>query len=219
MTPSAFIFDLDGTLIDSNRMYFRLWSEILQERGYEFSEEIFMRFTGRKRTETAQILAEHYGSDFPFEDLLQVRIARAAAEMQTAGVPLMKGAAELVKALYEKGYPLGLVTSTPRKEAAELLSRAGIWKYFFAAVGGDEVKNGKPDPEGYLLCAERIGCVPAACLAFEDTEMGVQAAADAGMRVIMVPDLLQPSEDVRRVTWAVLNSLDEVERFMGVCWS
>lgn len=218
MTPSAFVFDLDGTVLDTNRVNFEIWTELLAERGYEFSEELFLRFTGRKRTETEKILQQQYGKDFPFQELLQIRIQRARVRSERTGMPIKKGAKELIESVYAKGYPIGLVTSTPRKEAGELLDKAGLWQYFFAAVGGDEVVNGKPSGEGYLLCAERLGCVPSQCLAFEDTDLGVQAAVNAGMKVIMVPDLKPASEEDKRIAWAVLDGLDEVERFMGVCW-
>jgi HAD superfamily hydrolase (TIGR01509 family) len=124
--------------------------------------------------------------------------------------PLKEGALGLLDAVGQLGLPLAVATSSRTAHAIEKLGQAGLLERFRTVIGADQVQRPKPDPEVYLTAAERLGADPRACLALEDSEYGVRAAHAAGMTVIQVPDMTQPTADLRALGHIVLDSLKDV---------
>ena len=128
---------------------------------------------------------------------------------RTNGVPVKKGLFELLEALKQEGYRLCVATSTRESTAKEELIDAGILPHFEDLVGGDNIKNGKPAPDIFLEAARRISVEPENCIVFEDSINGIKAAYNAGMKPIMVPDMVEPTEEILPMIYRRFKSLDE----------
>lgn len=183
----AILFDLDGTLVDTESLSITAGITALAEHGHAVGRDFFEGLIGRddKTCDAAFVRA------FPDIDLGAVNARyRAIYHVEVArGVPLKPGVATLLPALRQ---PAAIVTSSGRSSAANKLSIAGIAAHFAEIITRDDVSKAKPDPEPYLLAARLLGVSPARCLVFEDSEAGAEAAHRAGCRVVQVPDL-QPS--------------------------
>ena len=127
-------------------------------------------------------------------------------------VPVKKGAEEILRAFRENGYKLAVASSTDAKQIEHNQVLTGLRSYFDEIISGQEVKNGKPHPDIFLLAAKRIGCRPEDCYVFEDSLNGVRAGYAAGCKTIMIPDLIAPTEDVRQAAFGIYESLAEARK-------
>jgi len=157
-----------------------------------------------------------YGNDFPFDAIGKVWKKKYLNAVQNKPVPLKTGALLLLQHLKKEGTRRVVVTSTNKELALRKLTNAEIVHFFDFILGRDEVKQGKPNPEIYLTACRELGEEPADCLAIEDSDNGVLAAHNAGLTVIQVPDLVEPSERVRGLRHKILNSLDDVYQVLGL---
>ena len=194
----AFIFDMDGVIFDSERLYIACSLEASAELGLprEGVVELCYRCIGVTPDRTRQIMLETY-QDPALVDAFRDRTVELFLEKYNAGQMDMKpGAEELLKFLKGQGYPLALASSTPTDLVRQELSEAGILEYFDRIVGGDQVSRSKPNPDIFLRAAELLNSDPARCIVIEDSFNGIRAAKAAGMTAIMVPDQLQPDEEM-----------------------
>ncbi len=205
----ALLFDMDGLLIDSERVVQDSWNVAGESLGYGKIGEHIYRTLGMNVTGRKEYFQETFGEEFPFEEFQALSRKAFFAVADTEGIPLKSGAKELINYAKQMGYKIGLVTSSRREYATETLKKAGIFQYFDGCIFGDMVIRSKPDPEIYEKGCKMLGEEPERCLAFEDAPAGVEAAYSAGIDVIMVPDLVQPNEETRMRVWKVLRSLDE----------
>ena len=165
---------------------------------------------GTNMADTLLILKELYGKDFPAEKFMQ-RSSELFHEIEnTSGIPLMPYSAEILAYLKPR-YRLALASSTRKQSVCRLLGRVGVLDYFETLTTGDMVVHGKPDPEIYSLACKSLGLEPDVCVAVEDSINGVKSASSCGMRTIMVPDKVQPPEDILPLTWKVCESLKDLE--------
>jgi HAD superfamily hydrolase (TIGR01509 family) len=185
---TAAIFDIDGLLLDSERVIMQTWLRCAREQGLALSEADFLTVVGAGAAESRARLTQLLGGATAFET-----VRDQAREQLNAlpGIvfPLKPGAMQILRLLRERGIPCAVASSTRVSEVRRRLDKVGVLGYFRAVAGGDEVRDSKPDPAVYLLAAERLGVAASECLAFEDTDHGAKAAHAAGMRVIMIPDL------------------------------
>lgn len=205
----AVIFDMDGTLLDTEAVFKTIVYEVCTDLGYEMTEAVHLSMVGGSHERTNQLLVEAYGVTFPYA-LFDERCRVIMRERSHAGVPVKPGARELLAELRERNIPTAVATSSRNPHARHHLDAAGLWDLFETVVTRDDVVNPKPHPEPYLTAARRLGVDPLACLALEDSHAGVRAAHAAGMQTVMVPDLVHPSEDLRQLGIAVMESLDHV---------
>ena len=129
--------------------------------------------------------------------------------VETQAIPLKKGVIELLDWLKENNIPIAVASSTPKDLAKSKLTLAGIFHYFDSMSNGCEVNKGKPDPEIFLLAANRLGIAPKDCLAFEDSNNGVISAVYAGMQTFQIPDLVSPCDDVIKLNHTICDSLND----------
>jgi HAD superfamily hydrolase (TIGR01509 family) len=185
---TAAIFDMDGLLLDSERVIMQAWLSCAREQGMTLSEADFLTVVGAGAAESRARLTQLLGGASAFES---VRSQARDKLLARPGVvyPLKPGAMQIVSMLRQRGVPCGVASSTRVSEVRRRLEKVGILNYFQAVAGGDEVPDSKPDPAVYLLAAQRLGVAPERCLAFEDTDHGAKAAHAAGMRVVLIPDL------------------------------
>lgn len=193
--PRAVVFDMDGLMLDSERVDRRAWQTVAARRGFEFSDQLHGSLIGRRALETEAEVRAHYGPAFDYDSVRAEVRALWRELVAGSGIPLKPGLLELLSYLEEARIPRAVATSTAR--ASALLSLGSLVDRVNALVCGDEVARSKPAPDIYLAAAERLQVAPGACLALEDSLAGVAAATAAGMTVVMVPDLVQPTDDVR----------------------
>jgi HAD superfamily hydrolase (TIGR01509 family) len=208
LNPRAVIFDMDGLLLDSEPLYRVTWQTAAAEMGCPIDNALYAQFVGRGNDEAERLLAERFGDALAIDEF-RVRWRRDFDErLEQEPLPRKPGAIELLDLLDERGIAKGLATSSPREIAQRCLGDLAL--RFTAIAFGDEVEHSKPAPDLFLLAAQRLGIAPSRCLVLEDSEAGVRAARAAGMDVIMVPDLIPPTEEIAAMTASVCPTLHDV---------
>lgn len=211
----AVIFDLDGLLVDTEIISYRILEEILAGFGYRFTLEEYTRgFSGKPETANSAHLVEAYQLPWTPEEALE-RILRREEELHTQGVELKPGAKELLAYLQETGRGIAMASSSTRDRALNLLDQHGVTGYFQRFVFAGEVERGKPAPDVFLKACEKLGEAPEDCLVLEDSEAGIQAAHAARIPVICVPDLKTPERRFLDLTAGVCPSLDQVIPYLS----
>ncbi|MBO5041761.1 MAG: HAD family phosphatase [Clostridia bacterium] len=208
MSIRAIIFDKDGTLHDTEKVYLQAWKAAAAEFGVPDIENTVRDCTGTTIPWIAEYWAKKY-PDIPFEDYLPRRQYYYFGILEQ-GVPVKEGAHEVLSYLKAHGYKVGMATSTPWDTVKDHLERTDMMGYFDTIVTGDMIEHGKPAPDIYLLAAERLGVDPAECIGVEDSLSGVRAVCAAGMRAVMVPDLIPPTEEIENMLWKKCEGLDEL---------
>ena len=189
---------MDGLLLDSEPLYRATWKAAASSLGFPIDDVLYERFVGRGNAESEQILSDHFGEMFPLDKFHSLWSHDFDESVST--VARKPGAMELLDALEKRGIPKALATSSPRVLALRCLG--DLASRFAALAFGDEVSHAKPAPDLFLLAAHRLDV--------EDSEAGVRAAFAAGMDVIMVPDLVPPSEEIASITTSVCKTLHDV---------
>mgnify|MGYP003363718673 CR=1 FL=1 len=206
----AVLFDMDGLMFDTERMYQKAWLLAGQQMGAPMRSEIVDRMRGRNRQGCTEVCREVFGPDFDFDAMRTACRALMAQWIEEDGLPVKPGLYELLQELEWRGIPAVLATSTSRDSAWSHLQRAGVDKYFVGAVCGDEVTRSKPDPEVFLKAAALAGRDPRHCMVLEDSPAGVRAGVAAGCFTVMVPDLTQPDAELRQLASAIVPDLTQV---------
>lgn len=206
-TLQAVLFDMDGLLLDTERLARDIWYAVAREQGYELTDAIYLPILGTNVAGTKRIIKNAFGETTPVDAMHLEKHRRLEDAIHAGQVPVKPGVVELLDALATRGIRTAVATSTGHALARLKLQATGLLPRFEALAGGDEVAHGKPAPDVYLLAAQRLGVDPARCLALEDSGNGVRAASAAGMPVIMVPDLAPATPELRALAAAVLPDL------------
>lgn len=209
----AILFDMDGLLLDTEKIALATFLETC--RTFDLGEpgEAFLACIGTTAEGTRKILLQRLPALAPIYNRFQATWSGTYEKRLEAGdVPLKPGVRELLEFLKQGPFPIGVATSTATRRATLALREAGILPFFRTLTGGDQVTHGKPAPDIYLKAAESLGTRPEECLAFEDSANGVRSAVAAGMTVIQIPDLIPPTDDLRALGHTILPSLQAVPR-------
>jgi len=206
----AVVFDMDGTLLDTELVFRTIVFDVAESLGYEMTDALHLAMVGSSHEATTQLLVEAYGTSFP-HGVFDAKCRQLMQQQLAETVPVKRGAVALLGALRTRSIPIAVATSSRSPHAFGQLGRAGLLDMFETIVTRDDVVNPKPHPEPYLTAARRLGVAPSRCLALEDSHSGVRAAHAAGLQTIMVPDLVQPNEEIAGLCIAVLPSLIEVQ--------
>ncbi|HTU92932.1 MAG TPA: HAD family phosphatase [Gemmataceae bacterium] len=208
---NAAIWDVDGTLVDTAELHFQAWQEICREQGRDFTRDDFAATFGQRNPEIIRIL---FGERFNPEEIAALGdrkeiLYRSAA---SKGVELLPGVRNLVEHLHRAGFAQAIGSSAPRANLELILRLTGIARFFAAVVSSEDTQRGKPDPQVFLLAAERLGIAPACCVVFEDAVAGVQAARAGGMKCVAVRCVGHHSEASLRQAGAdvVVDKLEQV---------
>ncbi|MGD8115203.1 HAD family hydrolase [Vibrio sp. TRT 29B02] len=207
MNYQAAIFDMDGLLLDTERVCMRVFKQACATTHQPFHEEVYRSIIGCNSATIEKIFRHAYGEHYQtVHDEWRVNYN---AIVKHQAIPVKDGVIELLEWLKSHKIPTAVATSTHKDVATFKLKLAGLDKYFDSLTCGCEVSHGKPDPEIYLLAATRLGVDPTKCLAFEDSNNGVRSAVAARMNTYQIPDLLEPSEDVIALGHQILPSLHD----------
>ncbi len=205
--PRAVVFDMDGTLLESERLARACFLAACEDVGWRGVDiTVYDKCVGSTHAMTRQILLEGYGADFPVDDMEQHWSRRYHQHIEQYPLALKPGVIELMSKLRERDIPMALATSSLRPTTTTKLTMAGLIDFFHHLVCGGEAEQGKPHPAPYLKATAQLSVAPADCWALEDSDNGVRSAHAAGLQVIQIPDELAPSDDVRRLGHPILST-------------
>lgn len=210
----AVVFDMDGLIVDTETLFRDVMMEVSRRRGLHLPLEVFLRMVGLQRDGSRAVALEHFGSDFDFDAWNDEAWALARARVEV-GVALKAGVIELLDDLDRMGLPRAVATSSGHPTVARQLGPHGLLDRFQAILAAGDYERGKPYPDPFLAAADRLGVHPSGCLALEDSHNGVRAAHAAGMMTIMVPDLLEATEEMQRLCVAVTATLHGVRDLLA----
>lgn len=206
----AVIFDMDGTLVDSERVGQKAWAATADEMGFEIPDDFVRAFIGRNSQSCRAMLAEHLNGDVDLANrVFDLHVSLFLKFVET-DLELKPGAIEALEALKAAGFPLAIATSTARVRALPRLERFDMTRYFDSITCGDEIENGKPAPDIFIESAARLGYDPALCAVIEDSHNGVRSGHASGARVFMIPDIVAPTPEIEGMCAAVLPTLHEL---------
>jgi HAD superfamily hydrolase (TIGR01509 family) len=203
------IFDMDGTLFDTEKLYRKTWIEIGEKWGFENMAELYPQVVGRSRELIIELMRSVYGEDHDYTAFFAERTEyfRSLTENE---IPLKAGCFEILEFLKDNGIPCAVATSTKEPIASQNLKRAGVYGYFEAIVSGDMIERGKPFPDIFLKAGELLGADPNTTAVCEDSYNGLIGAHKAEMKPIMVIDLLEPTDEIKPITYAINDTLFDV---------
>ena len=201
--PAAVLWDMDGTLVNTEPYWIAAETELIESFGGSWTHEEALQLVGSGLFASAQIL-QAKGVELSEADIIDKLTDRVMEQLVEFGIPWRPGARELLTELRENGIPTALVTMSISRMAHHIADRLGFVG-FDAVVSGDDVTESKPHPESYLLGAQLLGVEPADCVAIEDSEPGIRSAAAAGAVTIGVPFMVDLPEDVAHVLWPTLD--------------
>jgi HAD superfamily hydrolase (TIGR01509 family) len=205
----AVVFDMDGLLVDTEVMIRDLMMALAPRYGATMPDEVFQRMVGLPSAASDAVAIAHFGPDFPLAEFSR-ELERGVHAACEAGVALKAGVVELLDHLDAAKIPRAIATSSSHRSVQRTLGPSGILPRFDAIVASGDYARGKPNPDPFLVAAERLGVAPEDCLALEDSHNGVRAAHAAGMMTVMVPDLLPATDEMRGLALAIAESLHRV---------
>jgi beta-phosphoglucomutase-like phosphatase (HAD superfamily) len=209
----AVVFDMDGLLVDTETVVFRAMQRAAHGIGGEMPFATFQRMVGLQHAASDLILIEHFGEGFDLDGWSAVVSGHFQEELG-AGIALKAGVAEILDFLDAAALPRAIATSSSLAAVRQSLGPHSLVDRFDALITRDVQTRGKPHPEPFLRAAEALGVAPADCLALEDSHNGVRSAASAGMMTVMVPDMLDPTEEMRTLTVRIARDLHEVRELL-----
>lgn len=211
----AVIFDKDGVLIETFELHFKSHYEALAEFGVRIKKEDIIKRYGMKITEILKDISKQYGKNISETTAKRMTSKKVKIYIKLAekGLELLPGVEEFLKFLKKKEYKIGLASSDSKITLLQFLRLTKTEKFFDANIGGDEIKNGKPNPEIFLECAKKLKVKPEKCIVVEDSVHGVEAAKRAGMKCIAVATGQTSREELQKMEpdW-VLNTLEEFNK-------
>lgn len=210
----AIIFDMDGLMIDSERVTFECYQERLKDMNLTMDEKFYKTLLGKPIKGIYQRFYDVYGNDFPIENVIQDVHQLMAERFETEGVPVKKGLVELLHYLKDNNYKTIVATSSNRDRVDKILAQAKITEFFDDSICGDEVTKGKPNPKVFLKSCQKLGVNVDEAIVLEDSEAGIQASYDANIKVICIPDMKYPEKQYEEKTFKILKDLTEVTAYL-----
>lgn len=215
MNRKAVIFDMDGVIFDSERLVLEGWLALGKKYGITDIDKVFPKCIGVNAVASKQIFLDYYGEDFPYDTYKQETSADYHDKYDGGRLPMKPGIKELLQFLKENTYHIGIASSTRYEVVRQQLEDAGILPYFETLICGDMVEKSKPEPDIFLKAAESLDVNPQDCIVIEDSYNGIRAASKACMFPIMVPDMIEPDEEMRHLAKAIFSDLYEVRDFLN----
>lgn len=209
-TITAVLFDMDGLVLDTEKLYTRFWQEAACACGYPMTKEQALGMRSLNRGAGLAKMQSYFGPDVDYDFIRQKRIELMDAFVEKEGVTLKPGIHELLAFLKERGIKTAIATSSPMERTVLYLTSVGLQNSFDELVSGYMVERGKPEPDIYLYAAEKLGVKPEECMVLEDSPAGILAAHRAGCMPVMIPDQDEPDEETRKLLHVKADSLAAV---------
>lgn len=202
------IFDMDGTLFDSEKIYQSAWLATAKDFGKDRGEELVKEVSGSSEANCRKMIHEFY-PDVDVDKFFKQVVATAVKVFENDGVEMMKGVTEILTYFNEHGVKMAIASSSSIEVISRNIERADIKKYFSAVVSGESVEHGKPAPDIFLKAAEKINVPASDCYVFEDSFNGIRGAYAAGCVPVMIPDTVQPTDEIKKLCAAIYPSLTD----------
>lgn len=208
----AAIFDMDGVLFDTEKLYERFWIEAARISGFNMTKEDVSAIRSTDQNTAERIIKGRLGEAFDYRSIRKLRQKLMADYIDSTGIEVKPGVRKTLDMLRSNNIKIGLATTSNEKRAKHYLSLGGIYDYFDAVISSDMISRGKPDPMIYLTAAKALNTDPKECIAFEDSYNGVRSAYSAGCHVVMVIDRDMPDEEMHKKAEAVTEDFNEFLR-------
>lgn len=205
------VFDMDGVIFDTEQLGIRCWKIVGERYGLENIEETVRKCIGRSSKDTKQIMADAYGDMVDLEELYAESRTVIREMFANEGIPLKKGAPGVVRWLHDRGIKVGLASSTNYDTVIREMKEVGLIDCFDVIIGGDMVENSKPCPDIYRKASEKLGVRPENTLAVEDSLNGIRSAYSAGMIPVLIPDLIEPDEEMLKKAYIKLDDISQLK--------
>ncbi len=210
----AIIFDMDGLMLDTERLALKAWQLAGADFEFSISDDIFITIVGRNRRDSDRILVEIFGTDFPIAAVRNRYLTYLDRWIDEGKLSIKSGLLELLGLLDKISMPKAVATSTEYERAVHKLSLTNLLEHFPIVIAGDQVQKGKPAPDIFLAAAVQLGVLPENCLVLEDSDTGIQAAHDAGMTPVMIPDMKPPSKKSLAFAHKIFEELGEFHDYL-----
>lgn len=204
------LFDMDGIVLDTEKLYTRFWQEAARSLGYPMTHEMALGMRSLSREVGERQLKAYLGADVDYQQVRNKRIEMMTTFIEENGVEIKPGIHELLAFLKEQEIKTSIATSSPLDRTKNYLSQVGLVDEFDELVSGHMVEHGKPAPDIYIYAASKLGLKPEECLVLEDSPTGLLAAYRAGCIPVMIPDQDQPDDETKAKVYAVVDSLVDV---------
>jgi len=209
-TITAVLFDMDGLVLDTEKLYTRFWQEAANALGYPMTKEQALGMRSLNRGAGLAKIQSYFGPAADYDLIRNKRIELMDAFVEQEGVYLKPGIHELLKFLTEQGIKTAIATSSPMERTILYLGSVGLQNSFDELVSGYMVEKGKPEPDIYLYAAKKLGVKPENCMVLEDSPAGILAAHRAGCLPVMIPDQDEPDEETIKLLYAKVEGLSAV---------
>ncbi|MDV4152082.1 HAD family phosphatase [Clostridium sp. AL.422] len=206
------IFDMDGVLFDTEKIYLDVWTKIFNKYGYNMTKEIYCKVIATGRENVKKVFKEEFGQKLPIEEMYKEKDKVLAEELEKK-IPIKNGASELLNYLRNKKYKLALATSASRERMEKQLKESNLKEMFDEVVCRDDVKKTKPDPEIFIKAANKLNVKPEECIVIEDSSAGIEAAYKGNMAPIHVIDLKEADEKIKKYSYKRFNDLYEIKKY------
>ena len=210
----AFIFDLDGTLIDTEKLYRKYWPMALADYGYDLSDERALMLRSLGRPFAPRQFKDWYGEDFDYDLIRKRRKEYVEGYIEKNGVELRPGVKEILSYLHDKNITVAISTATDPERTEKYLKMTGIYEYFDKIICASMVKNGKPAPDIYEFACQSLNLKPSDCFAVEDAPNGVKSAYAAGLKVIFVPDQAPADDSIKEMLYADIPVISDIKNLI-----
>ena len=215
MGKKAVIFDMDGVIFDTEKVYLDIWIEVFEKYGYKMTKELYVNVMGTGRKNVIKTFLENFGDDLPIEKMYEEKDNQLFYRIENQGIPLKEGVKELFSMLKEKNYKIALATSAKKERVEKQIKDKWLKESFDAIVCGDDVEKGKPSPDIFLKAAKEIDVEPENCFVVEDSPAGIKAAFSGGMKGIHVEDLKVADEEILKYCQKNFKNLQEIKKYLS----
>lgn len=215
LSPKLAIFDMDGLIFDTERLYMRFMKEAAKQFGYEITEEYYLKTLGINGDYFAQVTFDHFGQDYPFDEVQELSAKNFHEYANSRSLPVKKGVEELLTFLKSRNIACCVASSSNNQSVQTFLNNSGLLSCFSYISSGDMVAFTKPDPEIFQKCLHHFSCRPEDAFILEDSESGILAAHRANIPVICIPDMKYPDKTFADKAYAIVQDLTQVIPYLA----